>query len=89
MNTIHQYISFLFCPAHKEKQYNKALNTDADCIIFDKRESKSRPSQGIVTVKTRGINQDNEEVIAFERILLVYKKGQMPKKTNYCSSRNN
>lgn len=55
----------------------------AESEILDKRESKSRPSQGIVTVRTRGINQNNEEVISFERIFLVYKKGQMPKKANY------
>lgn len=47
MNTIHQYISFLFCPAHKEKQYNKALNTEADCIIFDLEDAVPLASKAL------------------------------------------
>jgi hypothetical protein len=33
--------------------------------VLHKRESKSRPTQGIVTVPTRGINQDGAEVMSF------------------------
>jgi itaconyl-CoA hydratase len=36
----------------------------ADSEVIAKRESKSRPTQGIVTVKTRGVNQDDVEVIS-------------------------
>src|ERR1700685_2712563 len=43
-----------------------------------KRESKSRPTQGIVTVSTRGINQDGKEVMTFERTMLIYKRGRSP-----------
>ena len=43
-----------------------------------KRESKSRPTQGIVTVSTRGVNQDGKEVMSFERTMLIYKRGHSP-----------
>jgi itaconyl-CoA hydratase len=46
--------------------------------VLSKRESKSRPTQGIVTVQTRGINQDGVEVISFERTMLVYRRGHSP-----------
>ena len=37
------------------------------------RESSSRPAQGIVTVRTRGRNQRDEIVCAFERSFLIPK----------------
>jgi hypothetical protein len=37
-----------------------------------------RPTQGIVTVATRGINQDDIEVISFERTMLIYRRGHSP-----------
>ncbi len=43
--------------------------------VLGKRESKSRPTQGIVTVKTVGRNQDRAEVISFERTVLMAKRG--------------
>jgi itaconyl-CoA hydratase len=46
--------------------------------VLSKRESKSRPTQGIVTVFTRGINQDTVEVMSFERTMLIYKRGHSP-----------
>lgn len=57
----------------------------AESIILSKRESKSRPTQGIVTVLTRGINQDNKEVISFKRTVLVHKRDNntIEDKTNY------
>jgi acyl dehydratase len=39
------------------------------------RESKSRPNQGIVTIKTIGKNQDDAIVISFERSMLIPKRG--------------
>ena len=39
--------------------------------VIAKRESKSRPGQGIVTVKTIGLNQDGVEVCSFLRNVLV------------------
>jgi itaconyl-CoA hydratase len=50
----------------------------AESTVLHKRESKSRPTQGIVTVSTRGVNQDGVEVMSFERTMLVYKRGQSP-----------
>ena len=47
----------------------------AETKVLDKRESKSRPHQGIVTVHTRGINQDGGEIMSFERIILVACRG--------------
>jgi acyl dehydratase len=47
----------------------------AESEVIAKRESKSRPTQGIVTVRTRGLNQDDVEVISYERIVLVPKRG--------------
>lgn len=50
----------------------------AESKILSKRESKSRPTQGIVTVLTSGVNQRNEVVMTFERTILIYKKGHFP-----------
>lgn len=47
--------------------------------VLDKRESKSRPNVGIVRVKSIGFNQDNVEVITYQRTFMVYKRGQVPK----------
>lgn len=46
--------------------------------VIDKRESKSRPDVGVLTVKTIGYNQSGDIVISFRRTLLVYRKGQGP-----------
>ena len=47
----------------------------AESEVLEKRESKSRPTQGIVTVRTRGFKQDGIEVINFIRSALVPKRG--------------
>jgi itaconyl-CoA hydratase len=46
----------------------------ANTEVLDKRESKSRPHAGIVSVLTRGINQDDVEVCIFERQILLPKR---------------
>jgi len=46
--------------------------------VLEKRESRSRPSTGIVTVKTTGFNQDGKIVITFKRTVMVYRRGQAP-----------
>ena len=43
----------------------------AETEVLEKRESKSRPGSGIVTVRTRGLNQRDEVVIEFERTVMV------------------
>jgi len=49
--------------------------------VLERRESRSRPNVGVVTVKTTGYNQDGIVVITFKRTLLVYKKGHAPEIT--------
>ena len=46
--------------------------------VIDKRESKSRPEQGLVTVKTIGRNQDGVAVCDFLRTMLIWKRGFGP-----------
>jgi itaconyl-CoA hydratase len=48
--------------------------TEAESTIVDKRESKSRPNEGILTVDTRAYNQRRELVLSYRRNLLVYKR---------------
>jgi len=48
----------------------------AETEILSKRESKTRPEQGIIEVKTRGFNQGKIKVIEFERTLLVPKNNK-------------
>jgi len=43
----------------------------AESTVLDKRESKSRPRQGIVTVATRGWKQDGTTVMTFKRSILI------------------
>jgi acyl dehydratase len=43
--------------------------------VLDKRESKSRPTAGIVTVRTIGRNQSRTVVCEFERSMLIPKLG--------------
>ena len=50
----------------------------AESTVVSKRESRSRPTQGIVTVSTRGLNQDGKEVMSFERTMLIYKREHSP-----------
>ena len=47
----------------------------AESEVLDKRESKSRPTQGVVTVRTTGTKQDGSVVITLERSVLVPKRG--------------
>jgi itaconyl-CoA hydratase len=46
----------------------------SESIVLEKRESASRPHAGIVTVRTRTLNQDGEEVCSFRRTFYVYKR---------------
>ncbi len=47
----------------------------AESEVLAKRQSKSRPTQGIVTVATTGKKQDGTVVITYERTVLVPKRG--------------
>jgi acyl dehydratase len=46
----------------------------AESEITDKRESKSTPNVGIISMRCRGINQRREVVIEFKRTFMVYKR---------------
>ncbi|WP_127025444.1 MaoC family dehydratase [Rheinheimera mangrovi] len=56
----------------------------AESEVLDKRESKSRPGAGIVTVKTTGFNQHGVVVCSFIRKMLIAKQGySVEDKVNY------
>ncbi len=46
----------------------------AESEVTAKRESQSRPSVGIVSVRTRGVNQRREVVIEFTRTFMIYNR---------------
>lgn len=50
----------------------------AESDVLDMRASKSRPNVGIVSIHTRGYNQDGKTVIEFKRTMLVYRRGHVP-----------
>lgn len=47
----------------------------AESEVLEIRESRSRPTQGIVTIRTRGLKQDGSEVISFQRAMLIPRRG--------------
>lgn len=47
----------------------------AESEVLEKRESKSRPTQGLVTVETRAFNQDGKPVMNFVRTALLPRRG--------------
>jgi acyl dehydratase len=47
--------------------------------VLEARESRSRPSLGVVSVRTEGLNQTDDVVITFSRTLLVYRRGHGPR----------
>jgi itaconyl-CoA hydratase len=47
----------------------------AQSQVLAKRESQSRPQQGIITVRTLGTKSDGTEFMSFERTVLVPKRG--------------
>ncbi len=50
----------------------------AESEVLESRPSKTRPTQGLVRVHTRGYNQRGETVIEYERTVLVYRRGTKP-----------
>lgn len=50
----------------------------AQSEVLATRESRSRPTLGIVTVRTIGYNQRGTVVISFKRTALIYKRGHAP-----------
>ena len=50
----------------------------AESEVLEKRESRSRPDQGIVTFRTTGRKQDDTVVATYKRTVLVWKRGHGP-----------
>ena len=48
----------------------------AESEVLEKRASKSRPGQGIVTIRTLGRNQRDQIVCSFKRSMLIPTEGQ-------------
>ena len=47
----------------------------SESTVLEIRESKSRPTQGIVTVETRGVKDDGTHFMTFIRTVLIPKRG--------------
>jgi len=50
----------------------------AETEVVSVRQSKSRPEQGIIKVRTTGINQNGQVVIEYERSVMVWKRAHAP-----------
>ncbi|MGR8918824.1 MAG: MaoC family dehydratase [Gammaproteobacteria bacterium] len=48
----------------------------AESEVLAKRESRSRPGQGIVTIETRGLKADGTAVCSFKRNMLIPARGE-------------
>ena len=62
----------------KVKMTNPVFNGDtiyAESEVLSVRDSKTRPTQGVVTIKSIGRKADGTEVISFERTMLIPKRG--------------
>jgi acyl dehydratase len=46
--------------------------------VIERRESRSRPTQGIVKVETRGYNQHGDLVIRYRRSVMVWRRDHAP-----------
>lgn len=53
----------------------------AESEVLSVRESKSKPGQGIVSVKTRGITETGKVVLELVRSILIYKRDAAPQRT--------
>jgi acyl dehydratase len=47
----------------------------AESEVLDKRESASKPGRGIVTIETRGYNQNRQRIVVLRRSFLAPKQG--------------
>lgn len=56
--------------------------------VVDRRESRSRPQQGIVKFRTRGIKQDGTVVIDYTRSVMVWKRGHAPNNDSFPEPRD-
>jgi len=56
----------------------------AETRVLEIAESKSKNDRGIVTVETKGFNQDGKEVCYFRRRVMVWKRANAPERTRPC-----
>lgn len=54
--------------------------------VLEVRESRSRPSQGIVKVRTRGLKQDGTIVIEYSRSVMIWKRAHAPLRDTFPGS---
>ena len=47
----------------------------AESEVLDKRQSKSRSTQGVVSIRTTGTKKDGTVFMSYERTMLVPKRG--------------
>lgn len=55
----------------------------AESVVLAVRESASRPYAGVVTVGTRGLNQDGVVCVTYTRTVMVYKRGAEQDKSHF------
>jgi itaconyl-CoA hydratase len=55
----------------------------AESVVLATRPSASRPYAGIVTCRTRGLNQDGDEVMSWERSVMVYRRDAPHDKSHF------
>ncbi|GII78612.1 transcription regulatory protein [Sphaerisporangium rufum] len=60
----------------------------AESVVLATRESASRPYAGIVTCRTRGLNQDGDEVMSWRRSVMVYKRDAPQDKDHFPEARS-
>jgi acyl dehydratase len=53
----------------------------AETRVLEVKESSSKPDRGIVTVESKGFNQDGQEVCYFRRRVMVWKREFAPART--------
>jgi itaconyl-CoA hydratase len=46
----------------------------AESLVIDTRESSTRPYAGIVTVRSRGLNQHGDVCLSYKRSVMIYKR---------------
>ena len=49
----------------------------AESEVLEKREAASKPDRGIVSIETRGFNQDRERIVVLRRGFLAPKRGPL------------
>lgn len=60
----------------------------AEQRVIEARESKSRPQQGIVKVRTLGVKQDGTVVIDYVRSVMVWKRAYAPNRALFPEPRD-